>query len=93
MPARAASSQDGSTRRPAQERAWESLRQFDKPFLCAFSDKDPVTGGADRALLRDIPGCEGQPHTTIEGAGHFLQEDKGPEFAGVIVDGLAGLAT
>ena len=23
------------------------------------------------------PGCAGQPHTTIEGGGHFLQEDRG----------------
>ena len=73
-------------------RAWESLRQFDKPFLCAFSDKDPVTGGADRALLRDIPGCEGQPHTTIEGGGHFLQEDRGPELAAVVNDFIARTA-
>jgi len=31
----------------------------------------------------------GQPHTTIVGAGHFLQEDRGPELAQVIVDFIA----
>jgi haloalkane dehalogenase len=67
-------------------RAWETLVTFDKPFLCAFSDSDPITRGADRHLKEMIPGCAGQPHTTIEGAGHFLQEDKGEELAAVIVE-------
>ena len=66
--------------------AWESLRRFDKPFLCAFSDSDPITKGADRPLRELVPGTAGQPHTTIEGGGHFLQEDRGPELARVIVD-------
>jgi len=66
--------------------AWESLREWKKPFLCAFSDQDPITAGADRVLRADIPGCEGQPHTTIEGASHFLQEDRGEELARVVAD-------
>jgi haloalkane dehalogenase len=70
----------------ANRDAWESLRRFDKPFLCAFSDSDRITRGADRPLRELIPGTAGQPHTTIEGAGHFLQEDRGPELARVIVD-------
>jgi haloalkane dehalogenase len=71
---------------PANRAAWEALETFDKPFLCAFSDKDPITGGADRALLERIPGTQDQPHTTIEGGGHFLQEDRGPELARVVVE-------
>jgi haloalkane dehalogenase len=66
--------------------AWEILRSFDRPFLTAFSDRDPITAGSDRALQERIPGAEGQPHTTIEGGGHFLQEDRGPELARVVVD-------
>jgi haloalkane dehalogenase len=66
--------------------AWESLRRFDKPFLCAFSDSDPITRGADGPLRKLVPGTQGQPHTTIEGAGHFLQEDRGPQLARVVVD-------
>src|SRR5262249_45036974 len=66
--------------------AWEVLRRWDKPFLTAFSDSDPITAGADRVLQSDIPGAGGQPHTTIRGAGHFLQEDRGEELARVIVD-------
>jgi len=69
---------------PANRKAWETLSAWTKPFLCAFSDQDPITGGADKALLARIPGTEGQPHTTIEGGGHFLQEDRGPELAAVV---------
>ena len=72
---------------PASEdnrRAWDSLRRFDRPFLCAFSDGDPITAGADRQFLRQVPGAAGQPHTTIAGAGHFLQEDRGEELAEVV---------
>ena len=40
----------------ANRRAWEVLRQFDKPFLCAFSDRDPITHGADQLFLDRCPG-------------------------------------
>ena len=73
----------------ANVKAWETLRAFDKPFLCAFSDSDPITKGAERQFLGVVPGTNGQPHTTIEGAGHFLQEDKGPELAKVIAEFIA----
>jgi haloalkane dehalogenase len=71
---------------PANRAAWEALGGWTRPFLCAFSDHDPITGGADRALREHIPGCQGQQHTTIEGGGHFLQEDRGPDLARVVVD-------
>jgi haloalkane dehalogenase len=74
----------------ANRKAWETLRAWEKPFLTAFSDKDPITRGGDHVFQREVPGCSGQPHTTIEGGGHFLQEEKGPELARVIVDWLAG---
>jgi haloalkane dehalogenase len=64
--------------------AWEVLRRFDRPFLCAFSDGDAITRGGERAFLGQVPGAAGQDHVTIEGGGHFLQEDKGPELAKVI---------
>ena len=69
---------------PDNVRAWQVLSGFDKPFLCAFSDQDPITAGGERMLLRRIPGAAGQPHTTIAGAGHFLQEDRGEQLAGVV---------
>lgn len=71
---------------PANRKAWEVLSRFDKPFLCAFSDSDPITRGGDRILTRFIPGAEGQPHTTIDNAGHFLQEDAGEALADVVND-------
>jgi haloalkane dehalogenase len=74
---------------PANRKAWDVLSRFEKPFLTAFSDGDPITGGGDAIFLARVPGTEGQPHTTIKGGGHFLQEDCGPEFAEVIVDFIA----
>ena len=71
-------------------KAWEVLARWDKPFLTAFSDSDPVTRGADRLFRQVIPGAKDQPHTTIVGAGHFLQEDKGEELAQVVVDFIGG---
>jgi haloalkane dehalogenase len=69
--------------------AWRVLDTFERPFLCAFSDGDPITKGGERVFLRRVPGTKGQPHTTIVGASHFLQEDRGPELAAVINDFIA----
>ena len=66
--------------------AWKVLRGWTRPFLCAFSDQDPITRGADKVLRAEIPGCQGQPHAVISGGGHFLQEDRGEQLAQVIVD-------
>ena len=66
--------------------AWEKLKNWHKPFLTAFSDSDPITKGGDILFQKLIPGCKGISHKTIVGAGHFLQEDKGPELAQLIVD-------
>jgi haloalkane dehalogenase len=77
---------------PDNQRAWELLTMWAKPFLCAFSDSDPITRGGDGPFLSKVPGTMGQPHTTIEGAGHFLQEDKGAELAQVVVDWIRSLA-
>ena len=69
--------------------AWKVLGEWTKPFLTAFSDSDPVTGGADAFLQESIPGAAGQPHTTIVGGGHFLQEDRGEELAAVVAAFIA----
>ncbi|HEY6624497.1 MAG TPA: haloalkane dehalogenase [Acidimicrobiales bacterium] len=70
---------------PDNQRAWEVLDKFTKPVLCAFSDQDPITAGGDRVFHARVPGTAGQPHVTVHG-GHFLQEDCGPELAGVLVN-------
>jgi haloalkane dehalogenase len=71
---------------PANRKAWEVLSNYDKPFLTAFSDGDPITRGGERIFQKQVPGAKGLPHTTITGGGHFLQEDCGEELAGIIVD-------
>lgn len=71
---------------PDQEAAWRVLERFDRPFLLCFSDGDPITRGGDKPFLAKVPGAQGQPHTTIEGGGHFLQEDRGPELGRVLAD-------
>ncbi len=68
----------------ANQAAWEVLAAFDRPFLCAFSDGDPVTAGGDKPFREQVPGARGLQHTTILVAGHFLQEDRPAELAAII---------
>ena len=70
----------------ANREAWKKFGRWEKPFLTCFSDKDPITRGGDRVWQENVPGARSQPHTTIENAGHFLQEDKGPELARLLID-------
>ena len=74
---------------PANRAAWDALRSFERPFLCAFSDSDAITRGGDRVFRAEVPGAAGQAHTTVTGAGHFLQEDRGPELARVVAEFVA----
>ena len=67
--------------------AWEVLKRFDKPFLTAFSDSDPITAGGEKEFHKLVPGAVGQPHVTIAKAGHFLQEDKPFELV-ELIDGF-----
>jgi haloalkane dehalogenase len=68
----------------ANRRAWQVLEGWEKPFLCLFSDSDPVTAGGDGVFRKLVPGTAGQPHRTIADAGHFLQEDAGPLLGGLL---------
>jgi haloalkane dehalogenase len=65
---------------PANRAAWSALGESKKPFLTVFSDGDPIMRGGERAFQKHVPGAAGQPHSTPH-AGHFLQEDEGPELA------------
>lgn len=69
--------------------AWAVLCGFDKPFLTCFSDQDAVTKGGERVFIDRVPGAKGQPHRIIEGAGHFLQEDKPEELVAMLLDFVA----
>jgi haloalkane dehalogenase len=65
-------------------RTFEVLERFDGPFLTAFSDGDPGTGGWADVLSERVPGARGRDHVTVTGAGHFLQEDRGAELADLV---------
>ncbi|MCB9081513.1 MAG: haloalkane dehalogenase [Lewinellaceae bacterium] len=59
-------------------RVWKTvLERWEKPFLTAFSDTDPITRGMEKIFHKRVPGTRNQAHFTTEQAGHFLQEDQG----------------
>ena len=70
---------------PDQKRAWKVFDQWDKPFLCCFSDGDPVTRGGESRFIGRVPGTAGQPHRTLRG-GHFVQEDDPEGFVQAILE-------
>src|SRR6516225_4098604 len=70
----------------ANRAAWDQLRAWDKPFLVAFSDRDPITGAMAPILKAAVPGAAGLDHPVIAGAGHFLQEDAVGRLGTVIAD-------
>lgn len=69
----------------ANRAAWAELSRWSGPFLCAFSDGDPITGAMAPILRKTVPGAAEQDHPTIADAGHFLQEDAGRELARAVV--------
>lgn len=70
---------------PDQQAAWAVLEQFDKPFLCCFSDRDPITRGGDAQFRQRVPGARGMPHRTLSG-GHFIQENDPAGFVAAILE-------
>jgi haloalkane dehalogenase len=69
----------------ANRAAWAVLGGWDRPWLNAFSDSDPITGAMAPILARHVPGSTS---VTIEAAGHFLQEDAGAELGAAVRDFL-----
>jgi haloalkane dehalogenase len=68
----------------ANQKAWNELEKWKKPFLTVFSNDDPITRDGDKYLQNRIPGTAGQNHTRLNG-GHFIQEDRSEELAGIII--------
>ena len=68
----------------ANRAAWQRLRTWDRPFLVAFSDGDPITGSRAAVLKREVPGAADREHPVIKDAGHFLQEDAGDRLGEII---------
>jgi haloalkane dehalogenase len=75
----------------ANRAAWEALGSYEKPFLVAFADSDPITGAMAPVLRSHVPGAAGREHPTISEAGHFLQEDAGAELGRVVAAFAGGL--
>ena len=73
---------------PANLAAWEVFKSWNKPLICCFSDSDPVTAGGDKPFLKLVPGAQGQPHTTVENAHHFFQEDGAPQLAQIVLEAI-----
>jgi len=73
----------------ANRAAWALLEEWDRPFLVAFSDSDPITGAMAPILERHVPGAHDLDHPTIANAGHFLQEDAGEELGRTIAAFMA----
>lgn len=63
---------EGKPDRIAGDAAWAVLEQAELPVLTAFSDRDPVTKGGEQAFISRLKNVK---NVTIEGGGHFLQED------------------
>jgi haloalkane dehalogenase len=61
-----------------------ALEQWRKPFLTAYSDGDPATSGWERVFQQRVPGARGQDHVIIQGAGHFVPEQRGEELGGIV---------
>jgi haloalkane dehalogenase len=74
---------------PANRLAWAALGEWTRPFLTAFGDSDPITGGMEAILQQHVPGAHGLDHPAIKNAGHFLQEDAGPELGAAIASFIA----
>lgn len=70
----------------ANRAAWTRLARWDKPFLVAFADSDPITGAMAPILRDTIPGATGVDHHTLESAGHFIQEDAGERLGRIVAD-------
>jgi haloalkane dehalogenase len=69
----------------------EQLRTFDRPALVLFSESDPIfSRRAAEVMAELLPRSELDP--PLEGAGHFLQEDKGAEIGERIARWIATAA-
>jgi len=70
--------------------AWAVLERFDKPFMTAFSDADPITRGGDAIFKARVPATQKSKHVTLKG-GHFIQEDAPAEIAALLDELVASL--
>lgn len=58
--------------------------KWNKPFITAFGNKDPIMKGRDKVWQDTVPGAKNQNHTIIDGGAHFIQEDKPKELVDIL---------
>jgi haloalkane dehalogenase len=77
--------EEGATGAGEMREVADALGRWDKPALVAFSDSDPVFPypRSGERFVEWIPSVSEQ--VKIEGAAHFLQEDRGEQIAGEIL--------
>ena len=56
-------------------KAWEVLKQFDRPTVAIFGEHDASFKGGDKYIIEKIAGAKGMNHQRIN-AGHFSQENQ-----------------
>ena len=66
--------------------AWQILQSLDIPFLTVFGADDKIMVGVDKLFQKLIPGAHGRKHVVLPNAGHFLQEDVGPQLTQATLD-------
>ena len=70
------------------ERLWKEVyEKWDKPFLVAFGENERITLRLKDDFMNRIPN---PAEITLGGAGHFVQEEVGPELAQIISDFING---
>ena len=72
------------------ENYWVNVfEKWNKPFLVAFGSEEKITMRMKDDFMTRIPN---PTEVTLEGVGHFCQEEAGPELAALINDFIAGKA-
>lgn len=88
MPSLVPMSRDNVESKPNVDAMDKYTKEWTKPFLTAFSTNDTTFRGGHIWWQKNIPGSNlpTVKHKMIRKAAHFLQEDKGPEIAEVIIN-------
>jgi haloalkane dehalogenase len=77
---------------PGNWEAWQRVKDFSGPFLSLYSDRDIVAPTGYRQF-ENLPGAKAYPPVILEGGGHFLQEDVGPQYTEALLRFLAATET
>ena len=72
--------------------ALQMLKNFQKPFLCLYSDKDQISPKGYRSVRPIIPGTREYEPVILKGGSHFLLEDIPNDYAAEVIKFYQGLA-